>query len=365
MNLMVFATLVAASTATIALGLALLPTLSPNGVVLGVRVPTNQADNPAVRSALAGYRRVMIAVGVVATCVAFVGSAYPPTAIAVPAGLLFGFAAAYSTQRQHLLRAKAEQRWFDGLDTAVSGRVARTQQEPGSAFVWASVLCSTAVTGLSALFVAARWDEIPVEFPTHYGPSFEPDAWTEKSVVSVFSLSLINVAVIALLAFFAWLITSGRVSRRADRTEAGLRRDIEAQHVGLRAAAVLTFVVVTSLAALQVIMPLPQFHDLLAPVTVAMLALTTVCVIGLVASLVKVRVRNRQHVFATGDAESPDNDEHYKWGMFYYNPDDPAVIVDKRTGVGIDFNYATWQGMTFLAVTLATLVGGLMFAFAL
>lgn len=365
MNLMFFATLVAATTATIALGLALLPTLSPNGVVLGVRVPANQADNPAVHSALTGYRRAMITVGVIATCVSFVGSAYPPTAIAVPAGLLLGFAAAYSTQRQHLLRAKEDQGWFDGLDTTVSGRVARTQQEPSPVLAWALVLCSTAVTGLSALFVASRWDEIPAEFPTHYGPSFEPDAWAVKSVASVFSLSLVNVAVIALLAFFAWLITSGRISRRADRTAAGLRRDIEAQHVGLRAAAVLTFVVVTGLAALQVVMPLPQFHELLAPVTVAMLTLTTVCVIGLVASLVRVRVSSRQHMFATGDVESPDNDEHYKWGMFYYNPDDPAVIVDKRTGVGVDFNYATWQGQAFLAVTLATLVGGLVFAFAL
>jgi len=31
------------------------------------------------------------------------------------------------------------------------------------------------------------------------------------------------------------------------------------------------------------------------------------------------------------------NPEHYKWGIFYFNPDDPRVIVPKR---------AQWMGWT-------------------
>ena len=37
-------------------------------------------------------------------------------------------------------------------------------------------------------------------------------------------------------------------------------------------------------------------------------------------------------------------------GMFYYNPDDPAVTVEKRYGVGLDFNYAHWQAKVFMVV---------------
>lgn len=45
--------------------------------------------------------------------------------------------------------------------------------------------------------------------------------------------------------------------------------------------------------------------------------------------------------------------------MFYYNPDDPAVMVDKRFGAGVDFNYARWQAKVFMAVILLLLIGSI------
>ena len=45
--------------------------------------------------------------------------------------------------------------------------------------------------------------------------------------------------------------------------------------------------------------------------------------------------------------------------MFYYNPDDPAVMVDKRFGVGMDFNYATWQAKAFMAFVALVLIGSI------
>lgn len=58
-----------------------------------------------------------------------------------------------------------------------------------------------------------------------------------------------------------------------------------------------------------------------------------------------------------------DDGHAYKWGAFYYNPADPSVIVEKRYGIGIDFNYATWQGKTFAAFVLVTLAACLALPF--
>ncbi|WP_284796197.1 DUF5808 domain-containing protein [Corynebacterium rhinophilum] len=46
-------------------------------------------------------------------------------------------------------------------------------------------------------------------------------------------------------------------------------------------------------------------------------------------------------------------------GILYYNPDDPAVLVDKRLGVGVSFNYATWQAKVFLAVMAIIIIGSI------
>ncbi|WP_410479542.1 DUF5808 domain-containing protein [Pedobacter nutrimenti] len=34
------------------------------------------------------------------------------------------------------------------------------------------------------------------------------------------------------------------------------------------------------------------------------------------------------------------NSKFYKLGLFYYNPDDPSLYVEKRIGIGQDFNWA-------------------------
>ncbi|WP_369414111.1 DUF5808 domain-containing protein [Desertivirga xinjiangensis] len=43
--------------------------------------------------------------------------------------------------------------------------------------------------------------------------------------------------------------------------------------------------------------------------------------------------------------------KHWKWGLLYYNPDDPSLFVDKRFGIGQTFNFAhrkAWYPLLFL-----------------
>jgi uncharacterized membrane protein len=61
--------------------------------------------------------------------------------------------------------------------------------------------------------------------------------------------------------------------------------------------------------------------------------------------------------FLTGDTlymtqADKENDALWKWGVFYYNPNDPAVTVDKRKGYGITFNYAHRVAYFYTALPL-------------
>jgi uncharacterized membrane protein len=52
------------------------------------------------------------------------------------------------------------------------------------------------------------------------------------------------------------------------------------------------------------------------------------------------------------------NWEHYKWRLFYYNPDDPSLFVEKQFGYGLDMNFAhrsAWYLLLFL-ILFPTLV---------
>src|SRR5690606_15255848 len=44
-----------------------------------------------------------------------------------------------------------------------------------------------------------------------------------------------------------------------------------------------------------------------------------------------------------------DDDRYWKWGIFYYNPDDPAWFVEKRFGIGWTNNFAQPASWMLLA----------------
>ena len=56
-----------------------------------------------------------------------------------------------------------------------------------------------------------------------------------------------------------------------------------------------------------------------------------------------------------GTSEQPanrDDPRFWKLGVFYANPDDPAVFVPKRLGMGLTFNFARPQAWLVLAALL-------------
>ena len=123
----------------------------------------------------------------------------------------------------------------------------------------------------------------------------------------------------------------------------------------------LIFALCTSLSVAQIITVLPDYQHL-APLAFILIMVATfgsIIAMGIITLnyLDKADKILRQVRFEDDGKESPDNDEHFKFGMFYYNPDDPAVWVAKRYGVGMDFNYARWQGKAFITVVVLILCG--------
>ncbi|WP_298075644.1 DUF5808 domain-containing protein [uncultured Corynebacterium sp.] len=204
---------------------------------------------------------------------------------------------------------------------------------------WALTGAALALLGLTAGYVAVRWKDIPERFATHFGTRFEPDSWSDKSVASVFFPTIFG----AVLVLFFVLIAAGILRWKPSHGYTAMW------------LAVMNLTLAIMFASLQVVTVLHT--DWVAPATVGSLVL----VLG--ASLAMVVALARKQNNTTSPSTS--SDEHYKWGMFYYNPEDPAVMVDKRFGVGVDFNYAHWQGKAFLAFIALVLLASISLPFLL
>ena len=56
------------------------------------------------------------------------------------------------------------------------------------------------------------------------------------------------------------------------------------------------------------------------------------------------------------------NNDLWKWGIVYYNPNDPSVWVEKRFGIGWTLNFAHKESWFIIMIILAIPVAFLIFA---
>ncbi|WP_159441960.1 DUF5808 domain-containing protein [Clostridium sp. Marseille-P2415] len=70
----------------------------------------------------------------------------------------------------------------------------------------------------------------------------------------------------------------------------------------------------------------------------------------------KLREKAADQISSESERILNDDDSHWIYGMFYYNPNDSHTMVDKRFGMGMTMNMATKAGKAVTAFTFAFLL---------
>ena len=58
----------------------------------------------------------------------------------------------------------------------------------------------------------------------------------------------------------------------------------------------------------------------------------------------------------TASYANKDDDDFYKLGVFYYNPNDPSFFIEKRFGIGWSLNFANKTAMFSLVLLLIVIL---------
>ena len=81
-------------------------------------------------------------------------------------------------------------------------------------------------------------------------------------------------------------------------------------------------------------------------------------VLGIVAFATEMRVRSLQERLtkASGEGFYVDEDDHWIFGIFYYNPDDAELIVNERVGINTSINLARPAGKAIVVALACSLL---------
>ena len=331
------------------------PFLMRRGEVFAVTVPDTAAHDPYLRRLKRRYALLMATLTAVLTAVgafgAFTGDAGLALAV-LCVGMLLLCIGSYGLMlyfRSKVRSYKKEQGWQASARESVA--VVGDAPVPRAVSLKWNLLYLP-VIAVTLAIGAVGYAQMPDLIPQHMNFQGEVTEYMEKTPFTILVPALIVAFVAACMAFAHWtILRSKRPSNPSAPATSALAYGMFA-----RAQSILLVAGGLALSVLGPVMELSFIGVIgLERAGVFVVALALVIVVGsIVVSLVYGQGGSR--VFsrmAASERLLADDDEHWKLGVFYYNPDDASLFLPERFGIGWTMN---WARPAVWAIMLAGLV---------
>ncbi len=212
--------------------------------------------------------------------------------------------------------------------------------------------------GLGVLGLS-QYDTLPNQIPTHWGPSGEVDAFAEKSWGSVSALPIMTLLLQGMMLFF-----NGAMKQSGAKIQVRHKKRSREQQLAFRKYSswllfVVTITVTLLMGYLQLTIIYPEIMS--ASVTLGFTLGYLVIILGSVLYYtVKVgqsgtRIAVETHDVNPKNVIDMDDDQYWKFGLFYVNKDDPSILVEKRFGIGWTVNMGHKGSWIFLVLLFGSI----------
>jgi uncharacterized membrane protein len=313
-----------------------LPLWRRSGLWFGVTVAPDFRATPEGQRVLRQYRMEMWAVSVVSWAVLWAGFRGEANWMLAAGPLLQALGAVIAFARGRN-RTRPYAQPSGGMRAAPLD--AASEHLPGGP---CGIIVPYAALAATAIFLNANWQRLPSWLAVHWGLNGTPDRWAERTWRNVDGPLLAGFLVVALMHVLGYMIVArsprGRMAETADWT-ARFRR------ANLRMIVGLGWMLAGLFSALSLNPLLARGDAMFFPVWL-MLGAT----LGVTAVFVWPIIRISQE---SGSGSDGTPDACWKLGQIYYNPNDPALMVEKRFGVGYTINFgnrASWLLIGLLVV---------------
>lgn len=245
---------------------------------------------------------------------------------------------------------KAREKWHEQKREVVAVDTRFRSQKIGLSLGWFAIPLGIALATLVLTFVF--YDQMPDQIPMHYDLNGHVNRWAEKSYRTVMLFPVIQLFLTALFLFVNTIIAKSKQQIDADQPEKSARQN----QIFRRRWSGFTFFSGTLVVLMFSFAQLSLFIKLNPMIQMLVLIVLVGCIVmgALILSFTTGQGGSRVKTGKTksGETINRDDDQHWKLGQFYYNPDDPAIWVEKRFGIGWTVNFAHPAGWGSLVIIL-------------
>ena len=336
----------------------IMPQLTRKSYLFGVKIPPEQSGCP---EALALKKRYVFTclLGVfivLAICVVqfiawrdmtLLASMYLPLLI-IPVNL-----AAFIPNWKKAVRLKEEKGWK--VLNAVFAETSSSHSRGNlSLLPWIWYIASFVIVAVSVMIAVMRFPALPEKIAGHLDANLRPTSLVEKTWWNVLMMPVINVLLLAVMIPTAISIEKAKlqidpVRPRLSFAQHRLYRRRMGHAMGFLTFGMILMIAVMGLPILFPDSPVWGRHIFWGCMIIFTIPMALLIVTQIKTGQGGCKIKLAIDEDSEDDLESPSmksrirghgDDRYWIFGMFYYNPDDPAYVVENRFGTKIGFNYA-------------------------
>ena len=338
---------------------SILPIITRKSLLFGVRVPDAAGQSPEALRLKRGYVATVLAGGVVMAALLVVQYlAFPDYTLLATLYFFIPLIAlqygAFIPRWKRALALKAEKGWAIPAPATAETRTA-VEREKLLSFPKSWYLVSLALILAVGVLSLARYPLLPERIATHWNAQMQPDAWGDKNLLTVLMMPLVSLLMVLVMA--ASNIAVYRMKLQVDAENPALSyaqhrryRRMMSHGLGVVTAAFVVFMSFMQLMTLELLHM--EGSGFMIGVTVGLIAIACAPFMYIYVKAGqggnKLRIPPEEVAAQLNQPQGPvravhperGDDRYWKLGLFYYNKNDPTILVEDRFGTNGGLNYA-------------------------
>lgn len=337
----------------------IMPKLTRKDIVFSIRVPIEVLDDPRIKKIIDNYRKnLLIATVPIALLISFmVDGDTRPAIYVIGVFSVIGLSIFYFLKSRKQIKELKEKEQWTFKKRQVTIVETKKGEEKNFLTTIAFIIGGLIVLG-NAIYVKVNYSQFPSEIPYHWNIQGVGTQSIPKTPLSVFLLPGIQLLIFIIMLFAYKSIRLSKVQLDVeDPKESKIRNNIFKNR--WKAAVISMMFLLLSLFSLYNFDTGGTID--ISPESYSYITMLFLVMILLIAGITAITTgqggsRLKDKTIETVEEMNRDDDQFWKFGMIYYNKNDPSIFIEKRFGVGFTINFANPIAIVLL-VGLLILIG--------
>lgn len=203
------------------------------------------------------------------------------------------------------------------------------------------------------------FDQIPYQVPTHWGADGTVNVYSERSIGLFLVNPIIQLVMIAIMVVANHGIKIAKQKINVKKPKVSRAQSIAFRYAMSKFLFILATLVTLLLLMIQWMMVFSIQDGNIIMISVGVIMVPTI--VGVIYIAIRYgqggeRYKVSEEEGRSDAGKSYDDDKYWKIGLFYFNPKDPSVWVEKRFGMGMTINYGSPRGIMLIVGILLAMI---------